>query len=104
MKRLSFHPAALDELDAAVAWHENERPGRGARLFDSVARRVLQAARFPNGGPPIAGFPDHNDVRQFVVKHAPYVLVTALIRGQRMVVAVAHTSRAPGYWRERLET
>jgi hypothetical protein len=50
--RLRLHPAALAELDEAVAWHEARRTGWGSQL----------------------------------------------------VVAVAHTSREPKYWRGRLES
>lgn len=98
---LRFHPEALDEFDAAVAWHEQERDGRGTMLLRNVVKRVAQAARFPRSGAPVAGFDAHHDVRQFVLRRLPYVVITASIMGERMVVAVAHTSKRPGYWRSR---
>ena len=101
--RLRLHPAALVELDEAVDYLEARRAGFGALLFDEVTRRIAQAARWPSSGPPVAGFAERHDVRQFVVKRFRYVVVTALVRGERLVVAVAHTSRRPGYWRERLK-
>ncbi len=42
------------------------------------------------------------DVRRFVVRVFPYSVVTALVSGQRAVVAVAHGRRDPLYWRDRL--
>jgi hypothetical protein len=47
---LRFHPDALEELYAAVAWLESERPGFGVRLLDAVEARVERVARFPQSG------------------------------------------------------
>jgi plasmid stabilization system protein ParE len=100
--RLPFHPDALIELDQAVAWHERERAGHGSVLFDEVIRKVEQAARFPRSGAPVLGFDAQYDVRKLVVNRFRYVLITAIVESALMVIAVAHTSRAPGYWRDRL--
>lgn len=99
---LPFHPDALVELDHAVAWHEHERAGYGSILFDEVVRKVEQAARFPQSGAPVLGFDARHDVRKLVVSRFRYVLITALVEDELTVIAVAHTSRAPGYWRDRL--
>lgn len=99
---LRFHPEALVELDAAVAWHERERPGHGALLFRDVTKRVAQASRFPRSGTPLVGFEERLDVRQFVLRRFRYVIITARVLEDRQVVAIAHTSRSPGYWRRRL--
>ena len=39
-----------------VVWHERERTGYGAVLFEEVTRRVEQAARLPRSGSPLMGF------------------------------------------------
>lgn len=101
--RLRLHPAALVELDEAVDYLEEQREGFGALLFDEVTQRVAQAARWPRSGAPVAGFEERLDVRQYVVKRFRYLVVTAIIRDERLVVSIAHTSRKPGYWRKRLE-
>lgn len=100
--RLPFHPEALVELDQAVAWHERERAGYGSILFDEVIRKVEQAACLPKSGAPVLGFDARHDVRKLVVNRFRYVLITAIVEDELMVIAVAHTSRAPGYWRGRL--
>lgn len=71
-------------------------------LLDEVSARVEQAASFPRSGSPLVGFEDHHDVRKHVVRRFRYVVTTALVDGVLTVIAVAHTSREPGYWRERL--
>ena len=42
--RLRFHPAALVDLDDAVAYLEDKHSGLGAHLFDEVTKRIAQAA------------------------------------------------------------
>lgn len=100
--RLPFHPDALIELDQAVAWHERERAGYGSLLFEEVIRKVDQATSLPRSGAPVMGFDARHDVRKYVVRRFRYVLITAIVEEQITVIAVAHTSRAPGYWRDRL--
>jgi toxin ParE1/3/4 len=100
--RLPFHPDALIELDQAVAWLERERAGFGSILFEEVVRKIEQASRFPRSGAPVLGFDARYDVRKLVVNRFRYVVITAMIEDELTVIAVAHTSRAPGYWRDRL--
>lgn len=100
--RLRLHPSALAELDEAAGYLEGERSGLGLRLFAEVRLRVGQAARLPTSGSPVSGFSARHDVRQFVVRRFPYVVVAALVGRERLVVAIAHTRREPGYWKTRL--
>ena len=99
---LELHPEALEEFEAAVVWHNRERAGRGDLLYDEVRRRVTQATRFPKSGAPVVGFEARYDVRSYGLRRFPYRLVTAVASGRPLVIAVAHTSRELGYWRERL--
>ncbi len=99
--RLPFVPEALDELEAAASYYERERPGYGALFVSEVKLRVDRAARFPRSGRRIAGIDAGPDFRGFGLKRFPYVVVIGSVAGQRAVVAVAHTRRAPGYWRKR---
>jgi toxin ParE1/3/4 len=103
MMRLRLHPEAMVELAEAIEFHERERVGYGALLFDEVTRRVGQAARFPRSGTAVTGFAGHYDVRQFALQRFRYLVVVAVIRDERFVVALAHTSRRPGYWRDRIK-
>lgn len=102
MKLLAIHPEALDELASQVELLEEEREGHGRLMYEEVRRRVTQASRFPRSGAPIGGFDARYDVRCYTLRRFPFRVVTALIGGRRFVIAVAHTQREPGYWRERL--
>lgn len=102
--KLPFEAEAADELEAAALWYERERKGYGTRFIDDVEARVDRAAQFPSSGPKVvlAGVAAKYDVRRFPLSRFPYEVVTALIDGQRGVIAIAHMKRRPGYWRDRL--
>ncbi len=94
-------PEAAEELVDAVAWYEERRPGLGAEFFGvvdagmaAVCARQMVAAGWP-------GLPRY---RRLVLQRFPYVLVDE-VRGEEVeFVAVAHTSRKPGYWTNRIRT
>jgi len=99
---LRFHPAAADELDAAAAWYVERDAEVALRFVTEARRRVAQAERLPQSAPLVLGVARHFDARAFALRGFPYLAVTAVARAERVVVALAHTSRAPGYWRQRL--
>ena len=100
--KLPFESGAADEFDTAAAWHERERTGYGTFFTSAVRGSVDRAARFPQSGMRVHGFDRERDVRRFVVLRFPYSIVTAIVDGRRAVVAVAHTSREPNYWHDRV--
>ena len=80
---------------------EEERTGRGFALQElvrAVERRIRKlprsAPRWPQAGP--------LEVRKAIVRKTPYLLIYAIVPDGIVVVALAHTRRRPGYWRDRL--
>lgn len=101
MKRARYHPAARDELRGAIAHDEADRPGRGVDLEDSVRRVIRRIQQLPQSArrwPRIEG-----EIRRTKVTRHPYLVVFAVLPDQLVVLAIAHTSKKPGYWRERIE-
>ena len=101
--KLPFEADAADELEAAASWYERERAGHGDLFASAVRRTVDRAARFPHSGIRAHGFDRERDVRRFSVLRFPYSVVTAIVNGRRAVIAVAHASREPGYWYDRVK-
>ena len=91
-----FHPAARDELVATVDYYEEALPGLGLRCRDAVLAAVGRAEAYPNSGRQgLAGS------RRHLISGFPYDLVYRM-RGEVLeILAIAHTSRRPGYWRDR---
>jgi hypothetical protein len=95
-------PSCCDELRAAIRYGEAERAGRGALLEAAVSHVLRRIRRLPRSAPRWPRLRSTFEVRKAVVKRHPYLVVYAILPEQIVVLAVAHTSRKPGYWRERL--
>lgn len=93
---VSFHSQALAEYVAAVAWYEHDYGGRGERFHAAVERTLSSVAQSPTA------FPERLGAHAAVVRRFPYVLFFEIVDAETIrVLAVAHTKRKPGYWRER---
>jgi plasmid stabilization system protein ParE len=102
VKPTRYHPAARDELRAAIRYAEADHPGRGVRLEAAVNHVLLRLGRFPRSAPRWPQLQGPFEIRRALVKRHPYLVVYALLPAQLVIIAVAHTSRRPGYWRQRL--
>ena len=103
MSELRFHRAARIELAEAATHYESQRPGYGRKSeaeFDAVVERVLQ---FPESGGLLPGYPPALEVRAFHFKTFRHALIVATVESVRMVYAVAHHHRRPGYWKNRVK-
>ena len=94
-------PEALAEIDAAVAYYERQRPGLGFDFFLELSDMIELIAERPELGEavPVSEPPA---LRRFVLKRFPFVLWVESEGEDCRLAAVAHASRRPGYWRERL--
>jgi plasmid stabilization system protein ParE len=70
----------------------------GGKLFDSVTRAIEHIQVHQEIGVPR---PDRLPSRQFRVRGFPYKVAYRIREHDIYVVAVAHTSRRPGYWKDR---
>jgi hypothetical protein len=96
----SLHPEALAELDAAGEWYDGRDEGLGEDFVDSVYR-ALHAAMAQQHPGTVIPYVRRNDVRWLLMTpRFPYGLV--LLLDPRVVIAVAHLHRRPGYWKKRL--
>ena len=101
MKCLSIDPAAEDELRAAVAWYEMQRRGLGARFFAEVGRLLDLILRHPGIDSPVPRVRAEYGTRRVPLRRFPYFVAYRERSDDVHVIAVAHASRKPGYWRHR---
>jgi toxin ParE1/3/4 len=101
--RLVLVPEAYREIDETIAYYEEQRPGLGVEFYLEVEATVELAAENPGVGSLVSGTDDRLSLRRYLVRRFPFVIWVAEDRSERRVVAVAHASRRPGYWRDRLE-
>jgi toxin ParE1/3/4 len=92
--------AAESEIRDYVARYEQERTGLGDRLFSELQDVIALIAEHPSAGSVIPR--TRHRVRRFPVRHFPFFLIYRELDDFIEIVALAHTSRRPKYWRPRL--
>lgn len=92
--RLRFHPAAVEEAEAALDWH-SERSPRAANRFAAELERVIEEiSAAPERWPEFEG-----RARRMLLRHFPYAVIYRITKGEIEILAVAHGRRRPGYWK-----
>jgi toxin ParE1/3/4 len=93
-----LHPEAELELYEAALRFESEVSGLGARFADEFERVIQLLLEHPQLG---ARLDAH--LRHFALRKFPFTVVYAITEDLVSVVAVAHGSREPEYWRSRVQ-
>ncbi|MCD4726362.1 MAG: type II toxin-antitoxin system RelE/ParE family toxin [Pirellulales bacterium] len=92
-----FHRLAAREFRSAKDWYRQRSVEVAERFAAAVDRTVSRIVADADALPVLKGTYRYARVARF-----PYVLVVRRVDDDVvMVVAVAHTSRRPGYWRRR---
>ncbi|MEN8260611.1 MAG: hypothetical protein ABFS02_08505 [Pseudomonadota bacterium] len=104
MRRVRILEKAAEEAIEAAAWYEEERPGLGIEFAHAVnsAIDLLEEEIVPLSNMP--GAAGARGAKRLILKRFPYDIVVREFSDEIFVVAVAHQSRRPGYWRNRLRT
>ena len=94
--RVEFHPAASAELIEAGRFYEGRSPGLGYAFLDAVdeALGVLRQN-------PMLGRGGQRGQRRWRIPRFPYLLIYRIEGASLDILAIAHTSRKPRYWKER---
>jgi toxin ParE1/3/4 len=94
--KIDFHPKASDELIDAARFYERRETGLGNRFLDAVESSLAILKRNPE-----IGFSDDIGRRRWLVHRFPYIIIYRIDGDIIHILAVAHTSRKPGYWKQR---
>jgi plasmid stabilization system protein ParE len=94
--RVSFHPRAWEEVEAAQAWYEERSLLAAAGFLHELSvaiRRIREApqrhARARHG------------TRRVLLERFPFDVYYRASDNEVIVIAIAHQKRRPGYWRGR---
>jgi toxin ParE1/3/4 len=99
LNELSHHPEALEELAEAVTYYLEHASHEVASDFDaSVEKGVADMSGDPLRYPRW----ENTRARKYVVPRFPYLIFYLDSPGRVRILAVAHTSRRPGYWKTRI--
>ena len=84
-----------------MARYEAQQQGLGAQFFAEVGRVLELILRHPGVGSVVPRVRAAYGARRILLQHFPYFVVYRERSEDIHVIAVAHTSRKPGYWRHR---
>ena len=97
MAEIEYHPEASDEIANAFDWYSSVNEEVGERFKVELERAEELVIRSPKSwGPYVHG------TQGFRFRGFPFVMAFIVRDCRIIVVAVAHTRRRPGYWRDRL--
>jgi hypothetical protein len=102
MVKVQVSKEAAREIEEAAAWYENEQAGLGASFIDAF-EAAIQLLREPN--PPLTtveGEAAAHGGKKLILHRFPFSLITVEQNHIIIVVALAHHSRKPGYWTDRI--
>ncbi|MFN3407947.1 MAG: type II toxin-antitoxin system RelE/ParE family toxin [Limisphaerales bacterium] len=97
MQPVKYHRLAEKELVEAAKFYETRRHFLGDGLLDVVEEAVANIQSHPDWGAP-----GRFHTRTWKVRRFPFRLVYLEEPERIWIVAVAHLSRKPAYWLERL--
>jgi len=97
LKPVRYLDVAEAEFLAEIAYLEHSRPGLGRRFYDEVKRAESFIAEFPEAAEEI-----RTGIRKRLVRLFRHSLIYFVDPEEVLIIAVAHPSRRPGYWADRL--
>ena len=101
MKEPIFDSEAEAELREAIRWYEQERAGLGAEFWSEVQDVLQIITEHPAVGGRISQVRVRGSARRVLVRRFPYFVIYREWPDRLEIVAVAHQSKRPGYWRSR---
>jgi len=96
MPEIEIHEDADEELKATALFYESRESGLGEDFLQRINQAFDAIVDQPFAGQPII-----LDIRRRLVRQFPYSVVYRVDADRIFVLAVAHWSRRPGYWKKR---
>lgn len=93
-----IHRLALAEIDHEVDYYESRHVGLGAELEDEIEAAFELILRFPEAAPLST---NRADRRVMALARFPFTMPYQIAGDEIVILALAHTSRRPGYWSRR---
>jgi toxin ParE1/3/4 len=91
-----FHGEAQAEFREVALFYESKLPSLGSSFANEVEHAVRLIITHPDVGTPVG-----RSLRRVLVKRFPYAIIYRRQDDEIFILALAHQSRRPGYWRQR---
>ena|SRR5258706_11809354 len=102
MKSVTYDAEAEEELAQSVDWYELHRANLGREFHQEIKAIEARIRDQPGSFKPTRTVAKLK-IRRALVRRFPYALVFADLGTEIRILAVAHSRRKPGYWRDRLK-
>ncbi len=95
---VTLHDEAAAEYDAAFDWYLGRSPDAALKFDAEVERAIAEIGRAPQ-----RWARGSHGTRRFLLRGFPFLLIYREQSAESIqILAVAHTSRRPGYWKARI--
>lgn len=91
-----FHPAAVEEAQAARQWYKARSLSAANSFLAELDRGIEAVSLAPERWPLFV-----HGTRRYLFHRFPFQLVYRVVNDCVQVVALAHGRRRPGYWKPR---
>ena len=92
---------AEEEVFSAACWYDDQLPGLGGDFLDAYEAALKRIEDCPTQFARLETTPPDVDIRRCILRRFPYLIIFELLAHETVVLAVAHASRRPDYWRGR---
>jgi toxin ParE1/3/4 len=96
-KSVEYHQGAVADVKSAVAWYQKRSPKAALDFIEELHRAADTIRKAPERWPL-----GKNDARRFLLWRFPFSIIYSEQESVITIWAVAHGSRRPEYWTERL--
>jgi len=96
--KYDFHPEAFTEFEDSAAFYSECQTGLELRFIDAVRNAIGRICEDPERWRIFDG-----DLRRILVHVFPYAVLYSIEPDRVYIIAVMHSSRKPGYWKERIK-
>lgn len=96
-------PAAELEAAEAALWYDDQRQGLGDEFLDELKAAFQKIAKSPEQSPKFEHYAGGEEVRRYLMKRFPYLVVFVCRPSGLAVIAICHVRRRPDYWLDRLK-
>lgn len=96
MTNVIISAAAEEEFAEALLWYSKRSLRAADELDNELDQAICKIAAAPNRYP---SFDDRHNF--YLLRRFPYYVLYKIESEVVLVVAIAHTSRKPGYWQDR---
>jgi len=101
MKKIRILQEAAEEAIAAANWYDEQRKGLGTEFTNAVETAIDQIEEGQTPLSPILDKGSEQTIKRLMLKRFPFSIVVLEKKEETVVIAIAHHSRKPGYWRKR---